>query len=200
MRGWQMVSVAYGVLASLSCALVLAVRRTNALDYPSAWLALDEPLRTGSSVVLGVAFAVLVVSTTRISVRRWEWARRLHAELRPVAHDAPSRTLITVAVLSSVGEELFFRGLLMPFLGVVVQAVVFGVAHQVRGKSRWVWVTWATVVGLGLGAIFGLTGSLIGAVTSHALVNAHNLIFLRDHDPGRGRGARLGGLMESSRV
>jgi membrane protease YdiL (CAAX protease family) len=52
-----------------------------------------------------------------------------------------------------------------------------------KGPSRWVWAGWATVVGLMLGAIFALTGSLVGPLLAHAVINAANLAYLRDHDP-----------------
>jgi membrane protease YdiL (CAAX protease family) len=42
-------------------------------------------------------------------------------------------------------------------------------------------------MGLGLGAIFELTGSLLGPLLAHAIVNALNLGFLRDHDPAAAR-------------
>ena len=98
-----------------------------------------------------------------------------------------------VAVLSSLGEELLFRGLLQPGVGLVAQALLFGAAHQMPGPSRWVWVAWATVTGLLLGAMFQLTGSLLGPICAHALVNGINLSYLRAHDPD-GRRA-LGGLL-----
>jgi membrane protease YdiL (CAAX protease family) len=156
-------------------------------------------VRAGSSLLLGVALAVVLVASTRIAVQRWSWARQLHADLRPVARDLTSPSVLIIAILSSLGEELFFRGFLAPLVGVVAQAALFGVAHQVRGPSRWVWVTWACLVGLCLGAIFKLTGSLVGPIAAHAIVNAYNLRFLRDHDPAP-KERRLGGLFAPSDV
>ena len=77
----------------------------------------------------------------------------------------------------------FFRGLLVPIVGVVPPALLFGLVHQMKGPSRWVWAGWATVVGLMLGAVFALTGSLVGPLLAHAVINAANLAYLRDHDP-----------------
>jgi membrane protease YdiL (CAAX protease family) len=56
--------------------------------------------------------------------------------------------------------------------------------HQLPGPSRWIWVSWAFLVGLALGALFELTGSLLGPLAAHALVNGVNLSFLKNHDPG----------------
>jgi hypothetical protein len=90
--------------------------------------------------------------------------------------------VLVLAVLSAVGEEMLFRGLLQPYVGLGLQAVLFGLLHQMPGPSRWVWVAWAALVGFGLGAIFELTGSLAGPVVAHAVVNGMNLSFLKHHD------------------
>jgi hypothetical protein len=57
-----------------------------------------------------------------------------------------------------------------------------------------VWVAWATVTGLLLGAVFHLSGSLVGPMVAHALINGLNLDFMRRHDPQSPRRS-LGGLL-----
>lgn len=177
------VAVGYAMLGVLATALSLALREGMPWEHPEPWLRLSVPVRHLSSGVLGTAFAVLLVALTRAMVGRFAFARRLHSELRPVAVAMSPSQILLVAGLSSLGEELLFRGLLAPTLGLVPQALLFGFAHQIRGPSRWVWVGWASAVGLGLGAIFAATGSLVGPLVCHAVVNAVNLSFLRDHDP-----------------
>jgi membrane protease YdiL (CAAX protease family) len=200
MSRWQTVAVAYALLGSLASGLAVALRDGSPFSHPAPWLALDEPLRFGASLLLGLALAVVLVVSTRIAVDRWQWARRLHADLRPVARNLTLPTIVIIAVLSSLGEELFFRGLLAPLLGgILLQAVLFGLAHQVGGPSRWVWVAWASLVGLAFGAIFALTGSLVGPIAAHAIVNGYNLTFLRNHDPAP-KERRLGGLLAPTDV
>jgi membrane protease YdiL (CAAX protease family) len=200
MLKWQTVAVAYALLGSLAAGLAVALRNGSPFSHPAPWLNLDAPARVGTSLLLGVALAVVLVTSTRIAVDRWNWARRLHVDLRPVAKNLTLASIAIIAVLSSLGEELFFRGFLTPFLGgVVAQAILFGLAHQVSGPSRWVWVTWASLVGLCFGAIFVLTGSLVGPIVAHAIVNGYNLAFLRNHDPAP-KGRRLGGLFAPSDV
>jgi membrane protease YdiL (CAAX protease family) len=200
MLKWQTVAVAYALLGSLAAALAVALRDGSPFFHPAPWLSLDDTVRVGSSLLLGLALSVVLVLSTRVAVERWTFAQRLHADLRPVARNLTGPSIIIIATLSSLGEELFFRGFLTPYLGgIVVQAILFGLAHQVSGKSRWVWVTWASLVGLCFGAIFALTGSLVGPIAAHAIVNGYNLTFLRNHDPTP-KDRRLGGLFASSDI
>jgi uncharacterized protein len=199
MLKWQTVAVVYAVLGSLAFALAVGLRDGNPFTHPAPWLDLGPAARHGWSALLGVALAIVVIVSTRLVVLRWRWASALHTELRPFAENLGSPSIGVIAAFSGLGEEMFFRGFLAPLLGVVAQAVVFGLVHQMRGPSRWVWVAWATIVGLSLGAIFALTGSLLGPIAAHALVNGYNLAFLRDFDP-KAKHRRLGGLLAHSDV
>jgi membrane protease YdiL (CAAX protease family) len=138
-------------------------------------------------LALGLVFACLLVLGSRFTVQRYEWARRLHGELRPFARGLSPMGLVVLAILSSLGEELLFRGLLQPWMGLLPQALLFGVVHQLPGPSRWVWASWAFAVGLVFGAMFEWTGSLVGPLVAHALVNALSLDYLKRHDPRQER-------------
>ena len=152
------------------------------LTHPEPWLELSAPIAQLYSLLLGAFFGGLVVILSRFSVGRFKWARRMHAEFRPVARQLSPAGVLVLASLSALGEELLFRGVLQPTIGLLPQALVFGIVHQMPGPSRWVWVTWATVVGLGLGVIFELTGAISGPIAAHAIVNGLNLSFLKHHD------------------
>jgi membrane protease YdiL (CAAX protease family) len=173
----------YVLLAALATALTLAFRDGAPWTHPEPWLAEPPGVALASSALLGLAVAVAIIAFTRVTVKRFVWAQRLHAELRPVARDFTVGQILVVAGFSSLGEELLFRGLLVPTVGVALSALLFGLAHQIKGPSRWIWAGWATAVGLMLGAVFALTGSLVGPLLAHAIVNAANLTYLRDHDP-----------------
>jgi hypothetical protein len=179
------IAVGYALLASLATALALALREGVPWELTDPWVRLAPLEAQVLSAVLGLAVAALVIVGTRVSVGRTAWAQRLHLDLRPIAHGLSPWQIVLIAGFSSLGEELLFRGLLQPWVGALPAAVVFGLCHQVSGPARWVWVCWATAVGLAFGAIFGLTGSLLGPLLSHAIINAVNLTFLRDHDPLR---------------
>jgi membrane protease YdiL (CAAX protease family) len=173
------IAVGYALLASLAIALALALRDGMPWAHPTPWLQLDLLPALGLSAGLGLALACVVVTGTRFTVARFAWAQRLHHELRPVAQGLTLARIVVIALFSSLGEELLFRGLLQPWIGLLLSSLLFGLAHQVPGRSRWVW---AFVVGLAFGVIFELTGSLVGALVAHAVINAVNLLYLRDHE------------------
>jgi hypothetical protein len=152
--------------------------------HPTPALVLGPCVREGVSLGMGLLIAVGVIVASRVSVRRFAWAKRLHEDLRPAVLGMSTLTIVALAALSSLGEELLFRSLLVPWIGVVPQALVFGLVHQIPGPSRWVWITWATGAGLAFGGLYAVAGSLAGPLLAHATINALNLAYLRDHGPG----------------
>ena len=194
MLRWGRFALAYAFLGVLSAVLAVVLRSGSPFAHPTPLLTLADPARHTYSVMMGLTVGALIVLSTRVTVARFEWARRLHSELRPIARVMTTQGIVVLALLSALGEELLFRGLLQPWVGIILQALAFGFLHQVRGPSRYVWMTWATAVGLVLGAIFQVTGSLLGPIAAHALVNGLNLAYLKNHDPTPARRA-LGGLL-----
>ncbi len=191
---WPLVGLAYliiGVLANLGAGW----RGISAWTHPKPWVLLNLGTeRFLYSGLLGVAIGGLVVMATRALVGRVTFATRLHDELRPLARSMSAGTVVYLALTSAFGEELLFRGLLEPWIGLLPQAIIFGSLHQMGGPSRWAWMGWATIMGLTLGAMYQCTGSLVGPLAAHALINAINLSHLKSFDPHR-EPRRLGGLL-----
>jgi membrane protease YdiL (CAAX protease family) len=183
---------AYAAVGGAAAAVAFMLGR-NPLAC-DGWLGMRAPASVLSSLGAGVWIGAVTIAATRAMVRRAEWARALHEALRPAVHGAGDGALVAVALASAFGEELLFRGLLVPVLGVVLPAVLFGALHQIRGRARWGWMAWATLMGLVFGVVFAATGSLAGPIAAHALVNAANLRFLRDTDTAP-RPRALGGLL-----
>jgi CAAX protease family protein len=194
---WGRFAGAYALMVGVALALIWA--RGTPLLHPQPRFSLGPvlglSLHEGSahlwSLAGGIGFGLIVVAASRITVQRFEWARRLHLELRPFARGLDTTGIVVLALLSSAGEELLFRGLLQPWMGLIPQALLFGFAHQMPGSSRWIWVSWACVVGLALGGLFEVTGSLLGPLAAHALVNGVNLKFLKEHAPTSPAASRL---------
>lgn len=195
MSRWSVVATAYLLLAAAATAIANYWRMHSIVSLSDPWLRLDNEMSAHLfSGILGLCFGGLVVLITKPLILRFEFAARLHSELRPLALSLSTQMVVVLATTSAIGEELAFRGLLMPWIGLVPQALLFGLLHQTSGASRWVWMVWATVMGLVLGAMYQLSGSVVGPIIAHALINWLNLLFLKRHDPRRGP-RTLGGLL-----
>jgi uncharacterized protein len=193
-RGRRSVAVigAYVAVGGMATAAALGSHRDPFVC--DSWLGTRGAASWLLSLGLGVLTGAATIAATRTMVRRWVWARELSRALRPSVHRAGDGALLAVAVASAAGEELLFRGLLVPLVGVVVSSIVFGALHQIRGRARWGWMVWATVMGLLFATVFAATGSLLGPLVAHAAINHSNLRFLRDSEPTVRR-PPLGGLL-----
>ena len=186
----------YGALSLLTVGVAYARGKSPIdLDLDSTWLELPDWSHHLVSIGGGIVLAALTVGASRAFVKRWGWAKMLHADLRPAVRDAGDGTIVVLGLASGIAEELFFRGLLVPAFGVIVSSIAFGGLHQLRGRVGWIWAGWAAVMGLLFGSLFLATGSLIGPIVAHASINVMNLRFLRDTDVEPKKPRRLGGLL-----
>lgn len=183
----------YGALTAVTLG-VAYVRDESPLATAAAF-DLPGSARHALSVVGGVLLAAATVGATRAFVAKWGWAKMLHADLRPAVRDAGDGTVLVLGMASGIAEELFFRGLLVPVLGLALSSLAFGALHRLRGRAGVFWMIWAGVMGLLFGGLFVMTGSLIGPIVAHAAINVLNLRFLRDTDVEPKSTPRLGGLL-----
>jgi membrane protease YdiL (CAAX protease family) len=95
--------------------------------------------------------------------------------------------IVGAVVMAPFGEEVFFRGLLLPAAvrfagerrGLVLQALVFGGIHVVNAWETWPLAIPLAVVGWGAGWLYLRTGSLAVPIVLHAVFNAINFALLR---------------------
>lgn len=182
----------YGTLGLFT--LGLAFARDVSPVATDAWIALPEWLGHLLSLGGGVLLAIATIRATRLFTARFRWARSLHADLRAPIRGTGDGTLLLLGLASGFAEELFFRGLLAPVLGLALSSVAFGALHQLRGRTGWIWSSWAAVMGLLFGGLFLATGSLLGPIVAHVAINVTNLRYLRDNDVTP-KPRRLGGLL-----
>jgi membrane protease YdiL (CAAX protease family) len=184
---------AYGAMAAIATGVSIMLGR-NPLEC-EGWLGAHGAAAWLLSLGSGVALGAVTIAATRLLVRRATWAHALHVALRPAVHGVSDGALFALAAASGAGEELLFRGVLVPLMGIAFSSLTFGLLHQVRGQARWAWMAWATVMGALFAAVFSMTGSLAGALVAHAAINHANLRFLRDNDLAP-RERHLGGLLK----
>ena len=83
--------------------------------------------------------------------------------------------IFVIAFASSLGEELFFRGMLLPLFGLWPQAILFALLHIGPNRSFLPWTFSALVMGLVFGAGTLFFENLGFALFAHFLINFINL-------------------------
>ncbi len=131
------------------------------LGISKMWMRLGSvvllPLEWNSTVLLwGLGISAIVTLTSGLLYRFWPAYRDsadfyLNLVLKPLAWP----DLIWLGLLPGMSEELLFRGVMLPAIGLnpiglVISSLCFGALH-LSGKNQWPYVVWATIVGLMLG-------------------------------------------------
>jgi membrane protease YdiL (CAAX protease family) len=170
----QLVIGLYGALALL--AILVSAGRGDPDPYR-----LDDSVSWGMlaiSPLIGLAIAALIVWLTRIVTARFAWAKTLHRDFRELLGPLTTREIIILAAASSIGEELLFRGTLLPWIGVWPQAVIFAFLHVGPGRRFLPWTASALVLGVGLGYVANVTDNLGAPIVAHFTINLLNLRYI----------------------
>ncbi len=127
-------------------------------------------------LLMGVGLGLTITGMSGIAYQLWRPYRRsanyyLDMVLKPLAMP----DLIWLGLLPGLSEELLFRGVMLPALGldhlaVVVSSLCFGVLHF-SGSQQWPYVIWATIIGIILGYSALLSGNLLVPIVAHILTN-----------------------------
>jgi len=146
--------------------------------HPNVWrLAGRDPgiSITFAGILCGLAIGLLIVFASRMALYRFEWARSLHREMRHLLFPLQDAEIVVLAAASSVGEEMFFRGALLPAVGLIASSAIFALLHIGPKLRHLPWTASSFGAGLLFGAIFLWTGDLTGPVVAHFLINFLNL-------------------------
>jgi membrane protease YdiL (CAAX protease family) len=142
--------------------------------------------RDDAQVLAGAAAGLLMglglVFVWRLAVHRFDWARALHRDFSARLRPLTDRECLVLAGASAVGEEVFFRGALLPAVGLVWSNVVFALLH-IGPRLRYLpWTVSSFLTGIMFGQLFLWSGDLMGAVVAHFTVNFLNLRHLARHE------------------
>jgi hypothetical protein len=89
-----------------------------------------------------------------------------------------------LAFSSAIGEELLFRAVLQPELGLLASSLLFALVHVPFERDLLLWPLFAFAVGLLLGALFWWSGAVMASVSLHMVVNLLNLVRITRHSEG----------------
>jgi hypothetical protein len=156
----------------LSAALVVLSLAWSALrDVPVA----ARLVPSASLIVGGVIAGAALWGTIPLLLRTPSMQRVWREILQPFSAGLTTRDMVVIAALSGVTEELFFRGILLPELGLVTSSLCFGALHALCA----VYFAWATAVGAGMSALTLASGSLLTPMIAHATYNLGALLLVR---------------------
>lgn len=146
-----------------------------------AWLYFDStallPFEfSAQALLIGAGIGVGITLVSGVVYQLWPAYRKsadmyLELVLKPLRWP----DLLWLGLLPGLSEELLFRGVMLPaiglnWLGILVSGASFGVLH-LSGLQQWTYVVWATVIGiiLAIGAV--ATGNLLVPVVAHIVTN-----------------------------
>ncbi len=146
------------------------------------------PLELGSVARGGVAgilmagafgWANLYLLCHAPAIRPVRALRRLYVEvLKPLFDGVGLGSIVAISVAAGLGEELLFRGVLQPELGLIPASVLFGLAHT-GGSGTYAFGCWAGVTGAALGVLAIWTDGLMAPIVAHTVYDAAAMIYIR---------------------
>ncbi|MDX2098257.1 MAG: CPBP family intramembrane glutamic endopeptidase [Leptolyngbyaceae cyanobacterium bins.59] len=128
------------------------------------------------AVLFGVGLGLGITGASSLVYRLWP-SYRLSADfyLRLVLKPLNWFDLIWLGLLPGLSEELLFRGVMLPALGLngfglLASSLCFGILHM-NGWKQWPYAVWATCIGLLLGYSALATQNLLVPIIAHILTN-----------------------------
>jgi len=131
---------------------------------------------TVEGLLIGLGIGVGITAMSSVVYRLWSAYRKsADVYLKLVLKPLVLPDLIWLGLLPGMSEELLFRGVMLPAIGldavgVITSSLVFGVLH-LSGSQQWPYVVWATIVGVLLGVSAVGTGNLLVPIVAHVATN-----------------------------
>lgn len=169
-------------LSRFQVLIAMGVTAVVLLLFARLWLLFDTsttmlPVQwSGLPVLWGIGIGLGITAASSVMYRLWQAYRDsadyyLELVIKPLA--LPD--LIWLGLLPGMSEELLFRGVMLPALGLtwfglILSSLCFGILHF-SGSQQWAYVVWATIIGAVLGLSAMLTGNLLVPIVAHIATN-----------------------------
>jgi len=180
-------------LSRLEILAAMGITATVLLLIARLWLLFDAvalltPQWTVTALPSGIGLGLAISAASSLVYRLWQNYRQsadfyLTLVLKPLLRI----DLIWLGLLPGLSEELLFRGVMLPAIGLnafglVISSLCFGVLHF-SGSDQWAYVVWATAIGCVLGASALATGNLLVPIVAHITTNlVSSYIWKLSHD------------------
>ena len=136
---------------------------------------LFEGLLTGFGLALaGYGFYFFAKKTKKF----YEAVELFEQVLSPTFKNLKLIDLLLLSLIAGFNEEVFFRGLLFPRIGLILSSIAFGLLHF-PGKKYWIYAVWATGSAALFAYLFFLSNSLWLPIIAHFTNNFIGMILLK---------------------
>ena len=166
-----------GELLLVLLALAWASYRDLPLNVVAGpWLH-DVAIGAGAAAALAIVNHGLLCRAP--AVRPVRAIRRVYRDLlRPAFAGIGVREVVVISLAAGIGEELLFRGVLQPEIGLIPASLIFGALHT-GGRGTLAFGCWVALMGAALGWLAAATGGLVAPIVAHALYDAAALVYIR---------------------
>lgn len=161
---------------------VLYFVEPHPLDFTFNW---TSPMSVILQILIGLLYGVAagyfswwVINRSNMKPLKIKYGRLIH-DLKLNGWE-----IVFISFCAGVGEEFFFRGVLQPYWGIVITAIVFVAIHgylDPRNKQILIYGVIMTGLIIGIGYLHDYVG-LISAMTAHFIIDVV-LFFKLSRDP-----------------
>lgn len=120
-------------------------------------------------ILLGINYVLIEYGSRYIEFFR-TIKQLIEHDISPLFRQVDFASVLVIAIISGVAEELFFRGVLQTQYGIWVASLIFGLAHIWR-KTAILYGIYAAVMGLLFGGLYLWSGSLWVPTLAHIVNN-----------------------------
>ncbi len=136
-------------------------------------------LAVGAAAAAALAIVNHALLCRAPAIRPVRAIRRVYRDLlKPAFAGIGAREVVVISLAAGIGEELLFRGVLQPELGLIPASLIFGVLHT-GGRGTLAFGCWVALMGAALGWLAVATGGLLAPIVAHALYDAAALAYIR---------------------
>jgi uncharacterized protein len=131
----------------------------------------------GILAALPPALIILLLESRLCQRLGWlrEFRQQVTTLLASLLGDLRWPEMVALSCLAGFSEEVFFRGVLQPEIGLTLASLVFGLLHAVSLP----YLVWATLMGGYLGWLLHLTQNLWVPIMTHTFVDLIGLWYIR---------------------
>jgi membrane protease YdiL (CAAX protease family) len=152
--------------------------------YNNSWSALDLPSFKGLFIAIVASLLLFLLNLLFYAVTyKFKLANMIsfiEGVVEPLAASLTLRSALLVSIAAGVGEEFFFRGFLLPLIGLLGSSLAFSLTHfffEIR-KYLALCIIY-TIIGMIFGFLYRYSSSLWVVVIFHSLYDFMALLFFK---------------------